>query len=75
MASALCESLLMTLSFVDRNTRVAFFETDVFLRMNGWKIKVTAEDAYNFLVVGLRHGGLDRDALETWMRGVVTELD
>ena len=74
MASALCESLLMNHAFVDGNKRVAFFATDVFLRMNGWKIKVTAEDAYNFLVGGLE-GGLDRDALETWLRGVVTELD
>ncbi len=75
MASALCESLLMNHAFVDGNKRVAFFATDVFLRMNGWKIKVTAEDAYNFLVGGLEHGGLDRDALLTWLRDVVTEID
>ena len=75
MAFALCESLLMNHPFVDGNKRVAFFATDVFLRMNGWKIKVTAEDAYNFLIGGLEQGRLDRDALMTWLRGVVTELD
>ena len=75
MASARCESLLMNHASVDGNKRVAFFATDVFQRMNGWKIKVTAEDAYYFLVGGLEHGRLDRDALETWLRGVVTELD
>ena len=75
MASALCESLLMNHAFVDGNKRVAFFATDVFLRMNGWKITVKAEDAYNFLVGGLERGGLDRGALEIWLRGIVTELD
>lgn len=75
MASALCESLFMNHAGVDGNKRVAFFATDVFLRMNGWKIKVTAEDAYDFLVGGLERGGLDRDALEIWLRGAVTELD
>ncbi len=74
MASALCESLLMNHAFVDGNKRVAFFATDVFLRMNGWKIEVTAEDAYHFLVGGLERGRCDRDALEIWLRGVVTEL-
>ena len=74
MASALCESLLMNHAFVDGNKRVAFFATDVFLRMNGWKINASSEEAYNFLVGGLEHGGLDREALETWLRTVVTEL-
>ena len=74
MASALCESLLMNHAFVDGNKRVAFFATDVFLRMNGWKINAPSEEAYNFLVGGLERGGLDREALETWLRTVVTEL-
>ena len=74
MASALCESLLMNHAFVDGNKRVAFFATDVFLRMNGWKITAPTEEAYNFLVGGLERGGLDREALETWLRTVITEL-
>jgi len=75
MASALCESLLMNHAFVDGNKRVAFFATDVFLRMNGWKIQVTADDAYNFLVGGLERGGLNREALQIWLRDVAAELD
>ena len=75
MASALCESLLMNHAFVDGNKRVAFFATDVFLRMNGWKIRATAEEAYDVLVGGLERGGLDREALEAWLRRVATELD
>ena len=75
MASALCESLLMNHAFIDGNKRVAFFATDVFLRMNGWKIRATAEEAYDVLVGGLERGGLDREALEAWLRRVATELD
>lgn len=65
----------MNHAFVDGNQRVTFFTTDVFLRMNGWKIKVNAEDAYDSLVGGLERGGLARDALEIWLHAVVTELD
>ncbi len=75
MASALCESLLMNHAFIDGNKRVAFFATDVFLRMNGWKIRATTEEAYDFLVGGLERGGLDREALEAWLRRVLAELD
>lgn len=75
MASALCESLLMNHAFIDGNKRVAFFATDVFLRMNGWKIRATAEEVYDFLVGGLERGGLDREALAAWLRRVATELD
>ncbi len=75
MASALCESLLINHAFIDGNKRVAFFATDVFLRMNGWKIRATAEEVYDFLVGGLERGGLDREALAAWLRRVATELD
>ena len=38
MAAAMFESLLINHAFVDGNKRVAFFATDVFLRLNGWKL-------------------------------------
>ncbi len=53
MAAALFESLLMNHPFVDNNKRVTFFATDVFLRLNGWKIAVEPEPAHAFLI-GLR---------------------
>ena len=40
MATALFESLLMNHPFVDGNKRVAFFVTDTFLRLNGYRIEV-----------------------------------
>jgi death-on-curing protein len=44
MATALFESLLLNHPFVDGNKRVAFFATDVFLRLNGWWLR-EPEDA------------------------------
>ena len=75
MASALFESLLLNHAFVDGNKRVAFFATDVFLRMNGWKISASAEQAYDFIVGGLERGTLRREEIEAWLRGTVVELD
>ena len=75
MAAALFESLLMNHCFVDGNKRVAFFSADVFLRMNGWRISTTTDEAYELLVGGLERGGLDREALEGWLRHVVTRLE
>ncbi|MCY3969680.1 MAG: type II toxin-antitoxin system death-on-curing family toxin [Acidobacteria bacterium] len=71
MAAALFESLLMNHAFVDGNKRIAFFATDVFLRMNGWKLEVETREAYEFLIGGLEAGTLDRDALDEWLRASV----
>ena len=74
MASALFESLLMNHCFVDGNKRVAFFSTDVFSRMNGWKIETPTRKAYDFIVKGLERGLIDRETLESWLRKAVTPL-
>ena len=46
MAAALFESLLMNHPFVDGNKRVAFFATDVFLRLNGSRLAVRPDAAH-----------------------------
>lgn len=68
MAAALFESLLINHPFVDGNKRVAFFATDVFLRLNGWKLRVDAEAANAFLEEHLGSGTLDMRRLVAWMR-------
>jgi len=50
MAAALFESLIKNHPFVDGNKRVAFFATDVFFRMNGYKFVVEAKAAHRFLI-------------------------
>ena len=73
-AAALFESLLMNHPFVDGNKRVAFFATDVFLRLNGWKLEVDAKKAHRFLMGLLRHSQADFDHLVPWIRGAARPL-
>ena len=68
MAAALFESLLMNHCFVDGNKRVAFFATDIFLRLNGWQFSVEPEAAHDRLIGLLERGEADFQHLEPWIR-------
>ena len=68
MAAALFESLLMNHPFVDGNKRVAFFATDVFLRLNGWWLEVDGAQAHRFLVELLEQNQADYEHLLPWIR-------
>jgi death-on-curing protein len=68
MAAALFESLLRNHAFVDGNKRVAFFATDVFLRLNGWRLAVDADAAHAFLIGSLERGECDYGRLLPWIR-------
>ena len=74
MAAAQFESLIMNHPFVDGNKRVAFFATDVFLRLNGYKIKVDANKAHRFLIGLLENDRCDFDQLLPWIRKHVEQL-
>ena len=68
MAAALFESLNINHPFVDGNKRVAFFATDVFLRLNGYKLQVNAYEAHRFLIGLLENNRCDFDNLLPWIR-------
>jgi death-on-curing protein len=68
MATAFFESLLINHPFADGNKRVAFFATDVFLRLNGWNIQVDSQAAFTFLMERLETGTADFDHLLPWIR-------
>ncbi len=68
MATALFESLIMNHPFIDGNKRVAFFATDVFLRLNGYKLKVDAKKAHRFLIGLLEKERCNFDELLPWIR-------
>ena len=74
MAAALFESLLMNHPFIDGNKRVAFFATDIFLRLNGWKLEVEPKAAHAFLIGLLDHGESDFDHLLPWIRESLVPL-
>ena len=74
MAAALFESLLMNHPFVDGNKRVAFFATDVFLRLNEWKLEVDAEATHRQLIEWLEQGACDFDHLLPWIRNSLVKI-
>ncbi len=68
MAAALFESLIMNHPFVDGNKRVAFFATDVFLRLNGWKLEVETDAAHLFIIDTLERGACDYEHILPWLQ-------
>lgn len=73
-AAAMFESLLMNHPFIDGNKRVAFFGTDVFLRLNGWKLEVDPQEGYQALLGLLENHEADFDHLLVWIRSVMKSL-
>ena len=68
LAAAYAFEIIKNHPFIDGNKRVAFFATDVFLRLNGWKLVVDADEAHRFLTGLLESGARDYDHLLPWVR-------
>jgi death-on-curing protein len=73
MAAALFESLMNNHPFIDGNKRVAFFSTDVFLRLNGYKLSVEAKAAYAFLMELFNTNSCDLKHLTPWIRSAIVK--
>ncbi len=74
MAAALFESLIKNHPFVDGNKRVAFFATDVFLRLNGYKFQLEAKDAHQFLMDLFAVNICDLDHLLPWVSESICKI-
>ena len=74
MAAALFESLISNHAFVDGNKRAAYFICDVFLRLNGWKLKMDTEVGYTFIVGSLEKGCCDYEHILTWIQQHLEKL-
>ena len=74
MAAAMIESLLVNHAFVDGNKRVAFFASDTFLRLNGWKLVVTADEGEEFIVGMLEANDCSFEKIRNWIRGHISSL-
>lgn len=66
-AAALVQSLATNHAFLDGNERMAFALPAVFLRLNGYRLDVTADEAERFLVdeVIVAHAGVD--VIAAWL--------
>ena len=53
--------------FIDGNKRVAFAAAAIFLRMNGYSLKVSADDAEFFLVEQVIKERIQLNAIAEWI--------
>ena len=74
MAAAMFESLLVNHAFVDGKKRVAFFASDIFLRLNGWKLVVTADEGEEFIVGMLEANDGSFEKIRNWIQGQISSL-
>lgn len=71
-AAALMESLAINHPFVDGNKRIAFAAGDVFLRINGWRLRRPPTQIYSEMMQMLETGTFDIAHLDPWLRGFAT---
>lgn len=72
-AAALLESLVQNHPFVDGNKRVAFAVTDVFLRINGYRIIANSDAIFATLMKFFANRTFDIEHLTPWLESI-TEL-
>ena len=75
MAAALFESLLINHAFVDGNKRAAFFATNAFLNLNGWKLAVEPAPAEEFILGVVVSGDARYDKILSWIRESIEETE
>jgi death on curing protein len=66
-AAALLQSLSNNHPFIDGNKRVAFASTAIFLRMNGYRLKVDADTAEDFLIEQVIKKKVDIEVIAIWI--------
>ena len=72
-AAALFESLAINHPFVDGNKRIAFAAVDVFLRINGWRLRRQPAQIYAEMMQMFDTGTFDLASLEPWLRQFVEQ--
>src|SRR5580658_8692981 len=73
-AAALMESLGNNHGFLDGNKRIAFTAADVFLRRNGFYIKVVAAAGYEFINGSMDRGEFRFPKIFDWIRQHIKPL-
>jgi len=74
-AAALMESLGMNHGFIDGNKRIAFAAADVFLRLNGFYLEVTAQEGYGFIEGSIARSEFRFAKILEWIRRHVKRAD
>ncbi|MDI9331513.1 MAG: type II toxin-antitoxin system death-on-curing family toxin [Alphaproteobacteria bacterium] len=71
-AAALMESLAINHPFIDGNKRIAFAAADVFLRINGWRLRGAPLQMYAEMMQMFDADTFDIDHIEPWLRSLAT---
>jgi len=71
-AAALLQSLANNHAFVDGNKRVAFATAAIFLRLNGFDLRATADDAEAFLIEEVIQARAPLPHIATWIEQHIT---
>jgi len=66
-AAALLQSLAGNHAFVDGNKRIAFAATAVFLRLNGFALRVDTDEAEHFLIDVVIKGRAEVGTIADWL--------
>ena len=74
-AAALMESLAINHPFVDGNKRIAFAATDVFLRINGYKLKRSPAQIYSEMIGMLETRHFNKGPIDEWLRSFVVSTN
>lgn len=74
-AAALMESLAINHPFVDGSKRVAFAALDVFLRINGWRLRRPPTQIHAEMIQMFDAGTFDLSHLDLWLRGFASPQD
>lgn len=69
-AAALLESIAVNHPFADGKKRAAFGVTDAFLRINGYRLSCTSDEAYAFMIDLFETNRFRFEHLEPWLRSV-----
>lgn len=72
-AAALMESLVQNHPFVDGNKQVAFAITDVFLRINGYRMTADSKSIYNHMMKLFETRAFDLEHLVRWLEKMVAQ--
>ena len=74
-AAAMFQSLCQNHCFVDGNKRVAFAATAIFLRMNGYRLSVKADDGETFLVNQVIRERIAIEDIATWLESRMRRVE
>lgn len=74
-AAALLQSLTQNHAFIDGNKRIAFATTAIFLRMNGYRLKVDADNGESFLIDEVIKKKISIEIISKWLEKHMKKVD